>query len=198
MSDQRPDDVEQPERRVLPVVWGLLSLVAVAAIVGGVLALGAAFATRATGLASSGSGSGETTTSAARNETLFLPEPSETDSKPTPYVTLSDVPEPPLPPSTFSDTPAAPETSIELFAAEDAVSPMEPINLSGRYLGGSGAILQVQQLQGGAWADFPVTVSVNGDEFSTFIQASAVGTNRFRLVDSGTGEVSNEVTVEIG
>lgn len=188
------DRVDQPERRLLPVLWGLLSLVAVAAIVGGVLAVGATFATRATGLASSGGSTAEST----QEETLFLPEPSETATEPGSYITLSDVPEPKPPRSTFSETPAAPEESITLFAGQDAVSPMQEIDLSGTYVGGDGAVLRVQQLQSGQWADFPVTVPVYGDSFSTFIQAGAIGENKFRVLDTDTGEASNEVVVTIG
>ncbi|MDO9456653.1 hypothetical protein [Nocardioides sp.] len=190
MSDQLPDE---PERRALPVLWGLLSLVAVAAIVGGVLAFGAVFASKATGLADDGAATADT----SQEETLFLPEPSETATEPDPYITLSSVPEPPVPSSTFSETPAAPKSEIKLFVAEDEVSQMEPITLSGSYTGGEGAVLRVQQFQEGGWADFPVTVPVNGDEFSTFIQASALGEQRFRVLDTDTEKFSNEISVVI-
>ncbi len=194
MSEQLPDDPE--ERRALPVLWGLLALVATAIVVGGVLAVGAAVATRATGLADSGGGTGGTVETTGQ-ETLFLPEPTDTGSDPVPYITLSDVPEPDLPSSTFSETPEEPETEIELFSAQSEVGAMEPIDLSGTYRGGDGAVLDVQQFQSGEWTDFPVTVAVNGDEFSTFIQASALGENRFRVYDSDADEASNEVRVVI-
>lgn len=194
MSEQLPDDPE--ERRALPVLWGLLALVATAIVVGGVLAVGAAVATRATGLADSGGGNGGTVETTGQ-ETLFLPEPTDTGSEPVPYITLSDVPEPDLPSSTFSETPEEPETEIELFSAQSEVGAMEPIDLSGTYRGGDGAVLDVQQFQSGEWTDFPVTVAVNGDEFSTFIQASALGENRFRVYDSDADEASNEVRVVI-
>lgn len=196
VSDQLPDDTDradEPERHVLPVIWGLLALVAVAAIVGGVLAVGATVASRATGLSDGGSATGSTT----QKETLFLPEPTDTGSEPAPYITLSNVPEPRVPTSTFSDTPAPPETEITLFSAQDEVTQMEPIDLSGSYVDGEGAVLRVQQFEAGSWSDFPVTVPVNGDEFSTFIQASALGVNRFRVLDTDTGEASNEVRVTI-
>lgn len=196
VSDQQPDETDradQPERRLLAVIWGLLSLVAVAAIVGGVLAVGASFASKATGLADDGRSSQDST----QKETLFLPEPSDTGSEPAPYITLSDVPEPRVPQSTFSDKPAEPETEISLFSEQTEVSQMEPIDLSGSYIGGDGAVLRVQQLQAGTWTDFPVTVPVNGSEFNTFIQASALGENKFRVLDTDTGEASNEVTVTI-
>ena len=75
---------------------------------------------------------------------------------------------------------------------------MEPIDLTGSYVGGEGAILQVQQFEDGAWADFPVTVPVNGDSFTTYVQTGDTGLNRFRVVDSETGEESNEVRIQIG
>ncbi|MCW2814639.1 MAG: hypothetical protein JWN84_2094 [Nocardioides sp.] len=195
MSEQLPDDPE--ERRALPVLWGLLALVATAIIVGGVLAVGASVATRATGLAGGDGDGGGTSVETTGQETLFLPEPTDTGSDPVPYITLSDVPEPDLPSSTFSETPEEPETEIELFSAQTEVGAMEPIDLSGSYPGGDGAVLDVQQFQSGEWTDFPVTVAVNGDEFSTFIQASALGENRFRVYDSDADEASNEVRVVI-
>ena len=75
---------------------------------------------------------------------------------------------------------------------------MEPIDLTGTYPGGEGAILQVQKFESGGWTDFPVTVSVAGETFSTFIQTGQLGNNRFRVVDSDTGKKSNEVRVRIG
>lgn len=192
VSDQL-DEPDRPDNRVLPVVWGLVSLVAVAVIVGGVLAVGASVATRATGL----SGGGGATAATTQAETLFLPEPTDTGSEPSSYVTLTDIPEPRTPRSTFSETPSAPATEIRLSAGQDAVGQMEQIDLSGTYVGGDGAVLQVQQFKDGAWSDFPVSVNVNGDQFSTFIQASALGENRFRVVDTDTGEESNEIRVTI-
>ncbi|WP_148612125.1 hypothetical protein [Nocardioides rubriscoriae] len=193
MSEQLPDEADRRERRDLPVLWGLLALVATAVIVGGVLAVGAAVASKATGLA----GSDASTADATGNETLYLPEPSETSTEPVPYITLSDVPEPAPPTSTFSDKPAEPETKITLVSGQTAVGAMEPIDLSGTYVGGDGAVLRVQQFQSGAWADFPVTVPVNGGSFSTYVQASALGENRFRVLDTDTGEASNEIRVTI-
>ena len=47
-------------------------------------------------------------------------------------------------------------------------------------------------------ADFGVFASVTGGQFSTYIQSGAVGLNRFRMIDTDTGETSNEVKVQIG
>jgi hypothetical protein len=194
VSDQLPDEPDQPESRALPVLWGLLALVAVAVIVGGVLAVGASVATKATGLADDGGATSDTTRGGG--ETLYLPTPSEA-GEPSSYVSLAKVPEPPAPSSTFSDTPATPDTEITLSADQDQVGQMEKLYLSGSYRGGDGAVLQVQQYKDGGWSDFPVNVSVNGDQFSTFIQASQLGENRFRVLDSDTDEASNEVVVTI-
>ena len=75
---------------------------------------------------------------------------------------------------------------------------MEPIDLTGDYAAGEGAILRVQQFENGQWGDFPVTASVSGGRFSTFIQTGNTGLNRFRVIDTDTGEASNEIKVQIG
>ena len=193
MSDQLPDGPDRRDRPDLAVLWGLVALVAVAVVVGGVLGVGAMLATKATGLA----GGGESTADTTGRETLFLPEPSETSSEPEPYITLSEVPEPGLPSSTFSETPSKPATEITLESAQTVVGPMEPIDLSGEYRGGDGAVLRVQRFESGAWADFDVTVPVYGSSFSTYIQTGFPGQNRIRVVDTDTGEASNEVKVTI-
>ncbi len=74
---------------------------------------------------------------------------------------------------------------------------MGRIDLTGVYPGGEGAILSVQQFEGGVWNDFPVTASVSGETFATYIQTGQLGRNRFRMIDTDTGAVSNEVRVEI-
>jgi hypothetical protein len=193
VSDQLPDEPDQPENRALPVLWGLLALVAVAVVVGGVLAVGASVVTKATGLADDGEATSDTTRG---GETLYLPTPSESGT-PSSYVSLTKFPEPPTPSSTFSDTPSAPDTEITLSAGQSQVGQMEKLYLDGTYPNGDGAVLQVQQYKDGAWSDFPVNVSVSGDQFTTFIQASQVGENRFRVLDTDTGEASNEVRVTI-
>ena len=75
---------------------------------------------------------------------------------------------------------------------------MEPIDLTGVYPGGEGAILQVQQFTDGKWDDFPVTTPVSDETFTTYIQTSQPGLNKFRVIDTKTGETSNEVRVRIG
>ena len=79
-----------------------------------------------------------------------------------------------------------------------SVSPMEQIDLTGTYPTGEGAVLQVQRFVGGAWQDFPVTVVVSNRTFSTYVQTSQVGMNRFRVVDTDNGTASNVVRVQVG
>ena len=92
---------------------------------------------------------------------------------------------------------AAAFPELEL-AGTTAVAPMEQIDLTGTYPDGEGAVLQVQRFQGGAWADFNVTVVVSNQTFATYVQTSVVGLNRFRMVDTDSGAVSNEVRVRVG
>ena len=75
---------------------------------------------------------------------------------------------------------------------------MQQIDLTGTYPGGEGAILQVQRLENGAWSDFPVTMSVSGGTFATYVQTSQLGPNQFRVIDTDTEAISNDVTVTVG
>ena len=45
----------------------------------------------------------------------------------------------------------------------------------------------MQRFTGGSWQDFPVTVSVSDETFSTYVQTSQAGVNRFRVVDTDSG-----------
>ena len=60
--------------------------------------------------------------------------------------------------------------------------PNERINLTGVYQGGEGARLQVQRFENG-WVDFPVSTSVSGGSFTTYIYTGRSGANRFRVID---------------
>lgn len=190
------DDLQPRDRGEHPVLSGVIALVGVAVVVGLILGGGALAATKVLGV------DGETTSAddASASETLYLPPRERTGESTGPYITLapgateapgSGLPSVPATPTKHADT-------ITLSAGQTAVGQMEPIDLSGTYPGGEGSILQVQQYQNGAWADFPVTIPVDGDSFSTFIQASAIGPNRFRVVDTDTDLASNEIRVKIG
>ena len=74
---------------------------------------------------------------------------------------------------------------------------MEEIYLTGVYPNGEGAIVQVQRLENGEWEDFPVDAVVSGETFSTYVQTAQTGVNRFRVRDTDSDQVSNEVRVKI-
>ena len=86
-----------------------------------------------------------------------------------------------------------------LTATPGHVSPMGRIDMSGRYPGHAGASLQVQQrVGGGYWQDFPVTVTVRGGGFHTWVASGRRGLNRFRVVDRASGRASAPVSVMVG
>lgn len=90
-----------------------------------------------------------------------------------------------------------PRSVISLSASPQEVARMERIYLSGSYPRAEGASLQVQRAQGGGWTDFPVSTSVSGGTFSTYVMTGQSGTNRFRVVDSAKGKKSNPVSVRV-
>ena len=92
---------------------------------------------------------------------------------------------------------AAAATSIALVVSPLEVAAGQQINFSGSY-GREGASLQIQRQSGGGWSDFPVSATVGGGSFDTWITTSQTGTAQFRVVDEATGAVSNTVTVTIG
>ncbi len=185
MTDQ---PTERGPRREHPVLIGIGALVAVSVVVGLILAGGALAATRVLGV------SGDSAGGSSSSPTLYLPDPTDTGDTQDPPLSLPADPQP----SSTPFNPPKQEKAINLTASQTEVSPMEPIDLTGTYPGGEGAILQVQKFESGSWTDFPVTVSVAGETFSTFIQTGRLGRNKFRVVDTDTGAKSNEVRVTIG
>ena len=169
-----------------PVLMGLLALVGVSVAIGLVAGLGVMMAVRTAGIGETSSTASDSSDSA----TFTLPKPSET---PTEQLQPQQTQEP----GTAQPT-AEPEAGISLSAAQQSVSPMQQIDLSGTYDGGDGSILQVQRMENGSWSDFPVTMSVSGGTFSTYVQTSRTGPNQFRVVDTDNGVASNEVTVTVG
>jgi hypothetical protein len=179
-----------------PVLTGLLALVAVAVTVGLILGGGALAATRVLGIGADDTASDASSTS---EESMYLPKPEPTQSESGPLITLEPDPQGPVSQLPTDETSEAePETEIALSSDQTSVGSMERIYLTGTYPGGEGAILQVQQWEGGGWGDFPVTASVSNETFTTYIQTSQPGRNRFRVIDTDTGEASNEVRVTIG
>ena len=169
-----------------PVLMGLLALVGVSVAIGLVAGLGVMMTVKATGIGESSSTASDSSASATFN----LPQPSTT---PTEQIQPQQTQEP----GTAQPT-AEPAAGISLSAAQQSVSPMQQIDLTGTYDGGDGSILQVQRMENGSWSDFPVTMSVSGGTFSTYVQTSRTGPNQFRVVDTDTGVESNEVTVTVG
>lgn len=170
-----------------PVLTGLIALVGVAVVIGLLGGLAVVVGVKAAGLDGTSTATDESASPSAFN----LPRPSDTGSS---------IPEPEdsVEPSTGEETSEAPAEPISLTAVQQSVSPMQQIDLTGTYQGGEGAILQVQRFDGGAWSDFPVTLSVSGGTFATYVRTGQVGPNRFRVVDTDTQAISNEVTVTVG
>jgi hypothetical protein len=170
-----------------PVLTGLVALVGVAVVIGLLGGLAVMVGVKATGIG----GASTATDESATPSTFKLPKPSDTGSS-------IPVPEDSVEPSTGEETSEAPAEPISLTSAQQSVSPMQQIVLTGTYQAGEGAILQVQRLEGGTWSDFPVTASVSGGTFSTYVQTGNVGPNQFRVVDTDTQAISNEVSVTVG
>jgi hypothetical protein len=179
-----------------PVLTGLVALVAVAAVVGALLGVAALVGTRVLGLGNAQTTSGDAT----GGDSLYLPEPQPTRSGTGPLITLA--PGEPTPtdgtgvPSDI--TTKKPKREISLSAGQTSVGSFQRIDLTGVYALGEGAILQVQRNEGGTWQDFPVTMSVSGGSFSTYVQTSQPGVNEFRVIDTDTGTKSNSVKVRVG
>ncbi len=170
-----------------PVLTGLIALVGVAVVIGLLGGLAVMVGVKASGIgedSSAGSGGGAPAT-------FNLPRPTDTGTPtPTPTDTGS--------PSETGTEPPAPTTGITLSTPQQSVGAMQQIVLTGSYQAGEGAILQVQRLEDGTWADFPVTMSVGGGTFSTYVLTGRTGENTFRVIDTDTEVTSNEVTVTVG
>lgn len=189
-----------------PVASGLGALIGVGLGVGLILALVALVTSQVLGL---GAGGGRSSGEAGPvQRSLYLPTPVETPTPTGPLVTLAPgktplvmpiATAPPGLPSLDSSAGSTPVPGgISLTASRPSVAAMEQIDLTGTYPGGQGATLQVQRFAGGNWADFPVTVSVTGGSFSTYVQTGQTGENRFRVLDPASGTSSNEVVVRVG
>jgi len=192
-----PDRLEPQDTREHPVAYGLLALLGVGVVVGLVMGLGALAGARVIGV-----GEPETSSTGDGEASMYLPKPEPTKPDNGPQLTLApgertsstkeSKPE-------ESETTKKPEKAISLSAAQTTVSPMQEIDLTGVYPGGEGAILQVQRFENGGWTDFPASpVSVSDQTFSTYVQTGQPGIQRFRMLDTATGEASNEVRVTVG
>ena len=182
------------DRQEHPVLTGLFALVGVGLVVGLVLGVGALAATQVLGLG----GSSDSSRTTAR-QSMFLPEPEKTKAPKGPLITLAPGEES-QPASKKPDKPKkskTPKTQISLSAGQTSVAPMEQIDLTGVYPRGEGAILQIQRFTAGSWQDFPVTASVSDETFSTYVQTSQNGVNRFRVIDTDTQLTSNVVRIMV-
>lgn len=191
-------DDDEDERWGRQLLLSLVALLAVAGVVGGILAVVALGAARVTGL---GDGSGP-----QAQPSLYFPTAKPTVrpqalAGPTPTRGPSPADEPSTPTPSPSPSPSAspkPERQITLQAFPQQVSPGQRINLTGVYQGAEGVTLQVQRDDGSGWQDFPVTASVSGGTFQTWVTTSHTGKNRFRVVDTGSGRKSNAAAVTVG
>lgn len=182
-----------------PVLVGVIALVGVGLVVGLIVGLVALGGTRFLGLSGGGGGGGG---GAAEQPTLFLPEPTLTESPTGPLITLtpegegSTAPVEPEEPAETETTEAA-EPTITLQASRESAGPMERVDLSGTYTSGDGAILTVQRLTDGSWNDVGGAANVADELFTTYVELGRQGDNVLRVIDSATGLESNEVTVVI-
>jgi hypothetical protein len=173
-----------------PVLTGLIALVAVAAVIGIIGGLAALVGSRVLGL--DGDAAASSKDSATSDASLYLPEPTITSETVVPETSTSPTVVPVDPSSSTASS------EITLTAGQQSVSAMQEIDLTGTYPAGEGAILQVQRFEGGAWEDFPVTMPVNNQTFSTYVQTSQAGENKFRVIDTDKELFSNEVIVTVG
>lgn len=185
----RDDDEDVPWTRQLAVGAGVL--VAVALVIGGVMSVVALGAAKVTGL-------GGSHASATAPPSLYFPSDDPTTTPDTyPDPNGSDKPSPSPSRESPSAKPTQKTRAITLQAFPQQVPPNERINLTGVYQGGEGARLQVQRFENG-WVDFPVSTSVSGGSFTTYIYTGRSGPNRFRVIDKEADEASNPVRVRVG
>jgi len=185
----RDDDEDAPWTRQLLVGAGVL--VAVALVIGGVMSVVALGAAKVTGL-------GDSHTSTTAQPSLYMPSGEPTTSPetyPVPRRSATPTTSPSKHAPSATPTRKTPEISLQAFPQQ--VSPNGRINLTGVYQGGEGARLQVQRFENG-WVDFPVSTSVSGGAFSTYIYTGRSGPNRFRVVDKEADRSSNPVRVMVG
>ena len=145
---------------------------------------------------------GSAATAEEAPESLFIPKYRPTkaadDDLGLPSYKPSPTPSFDLPSDGPSEEASPRAERITLFVAPQAVSPGERINFNGVYVDGEGVALQVQRKSGGAWSDFPVTATVRGGAFETWIMTSQTGRAEFRMYDEEANRVSNVVVVDIG
>jgi hypothetical protein len=186
-----PDDGGDSPRRAL--LLALAAMAGVALLVG--LAIGGAAVTVAN---VAGVGSSAGAASGGAKESLYIPRYQPTESTATDDLGLPSISESATPSEGPTET-ASPRTDrIKLFAAPQSVDAGERINFNGVYVDGEGVALQIQRKEGGTWVDFPVTATVRGGVFSTWIQTTHTGETPFRVIDTEANRASNVVVITIG
>ena len=128
-----------------------------------------------------------------------VPTPSASETTGTTESTQSTGPSPTASATAKPSKSPKPNRSepILLRASTSQAASYENVTLSGRYVGANGTTLQVQRREGGAWAQFPTSATVDGGTFSTFVASGQPGRNEFRVVDPGTGRTSNVVAFTV-
>lgn len=195
---QRDKDETDWQRQVL---IGVLVLVAVGALIGGIVAV---VSIKAADLA----GIDDTASTSTREDRPRMSEPSDTsetepaeptDTEPTETTGPTGTTGTGGGPTTGGQTSKPPKPDgIILDASPMSVAPNEHINLSGTYKAPDGTVLQIQRKEGGQWVDFPATVPVSGGAFATYIYTGQTGPNQIRVSAIGRDDVSNAVTVQVG
>lgn len=184
----QPADDESPARALL---------VALAAMAGVALLVGVSVGVVVMAVAGfAGVGQQE---EAAREapQSLYIPKYSPT-GKLRDDLKLPSQPPSPSPRVNLGEKAAPPKPKrITLFMAPQVVAPGERINVNGVYGEGEGVVLKIQRKQGGVWTEFPVTATVRGGIFETWIQTTRTGRSPFRVYDAGAGRGSNVVVVTV-
>ena len=184
-----PDGGDSPRRALLTA---LAAMAGVAVLVGLAVGGAAVSVVNFAGVGSSGGGSG-----GGGEESLFIPryKPTETVEAdlglPSPSKSEKKDRKPKKEPSPRTD-------QVKLFVAPQSVGPGDRINFNGVYVDGDGVALQVQRKENGTWVDFPVTATVQGGAFTTWIQTTRTGEQLFRMYDESADRASNTVRVTVG
>ena len=146
-----------------------------------------------------------------------LPEDDNDDELPSPSLSPTTTPSPTRTPSPTDSAAATPTQTttpkpkpkptpsrrprraspIELRASASSAASYEQVTLSGSYPGGNGTTLQVQRREGGSWAAFPTSATVDDGTFRTYVASGQPGPNAFRVVDPSTGQTSNVVVFTV-
>jgi hypothetical protein len=185
-----------------PVASGLIALVAVAVVVGLLAGIGALAGTRLLGIGDNG---GSSVGDPNGGRSLYLPDPIRTRDSGGPLVTLipSETATTTAPNDYYTETPVetetAQESAISLTVGSTSVEDNEELMLSGTYVGGEGAVLDIlYNVNRTGWEEFPLDTNVSGGIFQTYVQTYKTGVIQWRVKDSSTGKVSNVVSVRHG